>query len=142
MYDKNLGALFTVSGSYARAAASKYHFYLMGSNNSIYATSISGVVYIYGMAGDVHYARVSKEFWDSDKGVAYNSGGYLYILGAPSDLVFVTTTSTVYMLRPVTRTFTSTETATVYGVPAYSSIALFIALIVLVAGIYYFLKKK
>jgi hypothetical protein len=95
------------------------------------------------MTGDVHYARVSKEFWGSDKGVAYNSGGYIYILDAPNDLVFVTTTSTVYMLQPVTRTFTSTETTTVYGfVPAYSSIALFIALVILVAGIYYFLKKK
>jgi hypothetical protein len=143
MYDKNLRALFTVSGSYARAAASKYHFYLMDRNNSIYATSISGVVYIYGMAGDVHYARVSKEFWDSDKGVAYNSTGYLYILDAPSDLVFVTTTSTVYMLRPVTRTFTSTETTTVYGFAPFSvQAALFIALLVLAVGIYYFLKKR
>jgi len=143
MYSKDLKPLFMVSGNYTRVAASKYHFYLMDSSNRIYATSGSGVVYIYGVTGDVHYARVSKEFWDSDKGVAYNSGGYIYILDAPSDLVFVTTTSTVYMLQPVTRTFTSTETTTVYGfVPAYSSIALFIALIVLVAGIYYFLKKK
>jgi len=143
VYSVDLRPLFMVSGSFTRAAASKYHFYLMDGSRSVYATSASGVVYIYNMTGDVHYARVSKEFWGSDKGVAYNSGGYIYILDAPNDLVFVTTTSTVYMLQPVTRTFTSTETTTVYGfVPAYSSIALFIALVILVAGIYYFLKKK
>jgi len=145
MYDKkNLRPLFTVPGSgYTRAVASKYHFYLMDSAGKIYAASSSGVVYVYGVTGDIHYARVSKEFWGIDKGVAYNASGYLYILDAPSDLMFVTTTSTVYMLQLVTRTFTSTETTTVYGfVPAYSSVALFIALVVLVAGIYFFLKKK
>jgi hypothetical protein len=143
MYDKNLGALFTVSGSYTRAAASKYHFYLMDSSGSIYAASASGVVYVYGMAGDVHYARVSKEFWDSDKGVAYDPSGYIYIPDPPSDLVFLTTTSTVYVPYYVTRTVTVTETTAVYGFAPFSvQVALFIALLVLAAGIYYFLKKR
>jgi hypothetical protein len=143
MYDKNLRALFTVSGSYTRAAASKYHFYLMDSSGSIYVAGASGVVYIYGVAGDVHYARVSKEFWDSDKGIAYDPSGCIYILDPPSDLVFLTTTSTVYIPYYVTRTATVTETTTVYGfAPSAVQVALFIALLVLAIGIYYFLKKR
>jgi hypothetical protein len=141
VYDKNLRAVFSVSGSYTRAAASKYHFYLMDSTGRIYAASSSGVVYIYGVAGDVHYARVSKEFWGS--GVAYDPSGYIYILDPPSDLVFLTTTSTVYVPYYVTRAATETATVAVYGfAPAAVQVALFIALIVLAAGIYYFLKKR
>ena len=143
VYDKNLKALFTVSGSYTRAAASKYHFYMMDSSSRVYVTSASGVVYIYGVAGDVHYARVSKEFWDSDKGIAYDPSGNIYILDPPSDLVFLTATSTVYVPYYVTRTVTETTTVAVYGfAPFEAQVALFIALIVLVLGIYYFLKKR
>jgi hypothetical protein len=143
VYDKNLVALFTVSGSFTRAVASKYHFYLMDSAPRIYAAGSSGVVNIYGAAGDVHYARVSKEFWDSDKGIAYDPSGYIYILDPPGDLVFITTTATQFAPHYVTKTLSYTTTATVYGfVPEYSQVALFIALIVLVAGIYYFLKKR
>jgi len=143
VYTKDLKPLFTVSGSFTRAAASKYHFYLMDSARRVCAASVSGVVYVYGVAGDVHYARVSKEFWESDKGIAYDPSGSIYILDAPSDLVFLTTTSTVYVLQPFTRTATVTETTTVYGfVPAASQVAIFIALVVLALGIYYFLKKR
>jgi hypothetical protein len=143
VYDRDLKPLFTVSGSYTRAAASKYHFYLMDSSGSIYVAGASGVVYIYGVAGDVHYARVSKEFWDSDKGIAYDPSGCIYILDPPSDLVFLTTTSTVYIPYYVTRTATVTETTTVYGfAPSAVQVALFIALLVLAIGIYYFLKKR
>jgi len=143
MYDKNLRALFTVSGSYTRAVASKYHFYLMDSAGKIYVTGSSGVVHIYGMTGDVHYARVSKEFFESDKGIAYDPSGYIYILDPPSDLVFLTTTSTVYIPYYVSRTATVTETATVYGFAPFSvQVALFIALLVLAVGVYYFLKKR
>jgi len=143
VYSSDLKPLFMVSGSFTRAAASKYHFYLMDGSRSVYATSASGVVYIYGVAGDVHYARVSKEFWESDNGIAYDPSGSLYILDAPSDLVFVTTTSTVYVPHYITRVSTVTETTTVYGfAPAASQVAIFIALAVLVLGIYYFLKKR
>jgi hypothetical protein len=47
------------------------------------------------------------------------------------------------MLRPVTRTVTATETTAVYGFAPFSvQVALFIALLVLAVGIYYFLKKR
>jgi hypothetical protein len=142
IYTKDLKSLFAVSGNYTRVAASKYHFYLMDRSNRIYVTSISGVVYSYGFSGEVRYTLLPKELFAVDKGVAY-ADGVLYLMDPPSDLVFVTTTSTVYVPYYVTRTYAYTETVTVYGfAPMEAQVAVFIALVVLVIGVYYYLRKR
>jgi hypothetical protein len=142
LYDKDLRPLFAVPGSYTRVEASKYHFYLMDSVGRIYVTSISGVVYSYGLSGEVRYTLLPKELFVADKGVAYDANGVLYIIDPPSDLVYVTVTSTMYVPYYVTRTYTYTETTTVYGFPPIVQVAVFIALIVLVIGVYYYLRKR
>ena len=144
IYSKDLKPLFTVSGSYTRVEASKYHFYLMDSSSKVYVTSVSGVVYIYGFVGEVRYTLLPKELFVADKGVAYSAAnGVLYLMDAPSDLVFVTVTNTMYVPYYVTRTYAYTETTTVYGfMPESAQVAVFIALIVLIIGIYYYLKKR
>jgi hypothetical protein len=140
LYDKNLKPLFTMSG-YTRVAASMYHFYLMDSAGRICVTSISGVVYVYGIVGEVRYTMLPKEMF-VNKGVAYDSAnGVLYLID-PIDLVFATVTATVYVPYYVTRIRVETVTETVYGfAPVSVQVALFIALVVMVIGIYYYLRK-
>jgi len=144
IYSRDLKPLFSLSGSFTRVEAGKYHFYLMDGSGRIYATSVSGVVYIYGFSAEVRYTMLPKEIWNLDKAVAYDAAnGVLYVLDAPSDLVFLTTTSTMYVPYYVTRTYSTTVTETVYGfAPAYAQVAVFIALIVLVVGVYYYLRKR
>jgi hypothetical protein len=144
IYTKDLKPVYIVSGSFTRVEASKYHFYLMDSSKRIYVASASGAVYSYGLNGEVRYTLMSKEMFVADKGVAYDSAnGVLYLMGPPSDLVFVTVTNTMYMLYYVTRTYEYTETTTVYGfLPVSAQLAVFIALIVLVIGIYKYLSIR
>jgi hypothetical protein len=143
IYTKDLKPLFRLPGSYIRVEASRYHFYLMDGSGRIYATSVSGVVYGYGLSGDVRYTLLPKELFVVDKGVAYDANGVLYILDPPSDLAFVTTTATMYVPHYITRTYVVTVTETVYGfAPIWVQVAVFIALIILVIGIYYYLRKR
>jgi hypothetical protein len=144
IYSKDLKPLLTIPGSYIRVEASKYHFYLMDSAGMVYAASVTGVVYGYGFSGEVRYTLLPKELFDVDKGVAYDAArGVLYIMDPPSDLVFVTTTTTMYMPYYVTRTYVTTVTETVYGfAPIWAQVAVFIALVVLVIGIYYYLRRR
>jgi len=141
--DKNLNIAANISKGFERVSASRYHFYAYDSG--LYVVSPTGYYYPVGVAAYTYFSMAGATTFFSDLGVAYSDAGVLYIIKPPLDVVPVTVTTTVVQPVPVVRTVISVSTTTVSTFVAYPetpvAIAIFVAIVIVAAGVYLVLRR-
>jgi len=145
VYDRHLNVIRNVSRGFVRIESTKYHFYGYDSGFNVYCVSPTGYVYPVDVDGLTYFSMVGSYLYRVDLGVVYNDSlGVVYIVESPNDiaLVVVTTTTTIALPVYVTKTVTVTTTTYAFQPEAPIAIALFFALLLIVAAIVFILKKK
>jgi len=141
--DKELNVVANVSKGFERVSASRYHFYAYNSSLYVDVVSPTGYYYPVGVAAYTYFSMVGAGAFFSDLGVAYSDAGVLYIIKPPLDVVPVTVTATVVQPVPVVRSVTSVVTTTVSAFVVYPEIAIviFVAIVIVAAGVYLVLRR-